>query len=155
MRKYLNIMLLIWLVSAIACDSNEPCPQQPEALISAYQDYVAELKNTDRFYSSKQWKEKESKHIQLMETCYPDLESEMSPAQEEELWSSVIEYYLFRHKGGIEIIFDTSIPRYALLQEKIKTIWPDPYVAFEKVFSQATDLDFKRVLDEMRKETAE
>ena len=155
MSRLQNIfMIVIWLALIhFTCVSKNSCPENPAQLITEYQGYVEKIKNTDRFYSTKQWTEKEKEHIRLIDECYPTLEPMMSTSQEEAFWSSVIEYYLFRHKGNIEIIFDTSVPKYALLQSKIKTIWPDPYEAFEQVFKHATDMDFREVLESMKTQT--
>ena len=150
MRQYIFLPIVVCFF--VACSSEEQCPSNPDALIVAYQSYLEDVKNTDRFYSTKQWEEKEKMHDQLIEKCYPAMESQMSESQEEQLWSSVIEFYLFRQKGNIQVIFDKSIPRYNLLQSKIKQIWPDPKIAFEQVFKHATDLDFMQVLKEMNQE---
>ena len=152
MKSIFKLNILFLFVYFISCTTAVDCPEKPQQLISEYQAYVKDVKNTDRFYSSKQWEAKEKQHKKLIEDCYPSIEPHMNSVQEETLWSSVIEYYLFRHKGNIETIFDQSVPQYALLQSKIKTIWPDPYVAFEQIFKHATDKDFKEILESMQKE---
>ncbi len=137
------------------CHSTSLCPVSGQEMIESYKAFLQSLKNTDRFYSSKQWEEKEKEHDRLLQVCYTPLESKMTPQEEEEFWSEVIQYYLFRHKGNVKIIFNTNIPKFNQLQTKVKQIWPDPNVAFEQIFKHATKQDFLEVLKTLRQQSVQ
>lgn len=151
----LYLFLLLLSCTFIKCHSTSLCPETGQQMIDTYKVFLESIKNTDRFYSSNQWEVKEQEHDRLLDACYTHLESTMTPEEEELFWSEVIQYYLFRHKGNVQIIFNTEIPKFNQLQTKVKQIWPDPNVAFEQIFKHATKQDFLDVLKTLRQQSVQ
>ena len=152
MVRNLIFIVAVFLVSSC---HQETCPGDAKAFMSEYRQLLHDVSTLDRYISSKQWEPYDQRFEHLILSCYPPVEPQLTDSLQRSVWLDAISFAMARHRYDVQkIIQDTTEQTLVVIREHMRTLWDNPYSAFEEIFRRQTGEEFQDALKEVKGDTS-